>query len=306
MTYVELPEVPITLICIWIAPKTRLVREQVAWLECPHSVLDQTTTFKQAKSIISDWLADLLLLVTLGHYKFKPQLFRDSFNKGRLPLSCRRAALTLLPMKEHLQQIKSWRPEALLCTDYKILSKVLATRLRKVTEHHSRWPDLLCTQQADIWQCFSNSGHFGPLQFTGLWTWSDFYRSRKGFWPSWTLVLVTETERFWVQLWSHSQDPGLVQWHWECTTINGGLRAPFKVGRGVRQGCSLPGMLYSMAIEPLLHKLRRHLSGINLPGCQQAFKLSAYVDDVVIIVKKTRQYWCPCRNCWCVWYIILC
>ena len=38
--------------------------------------------------------------------------------------------------------------------------------------------------------------------------------------------------------------------------INGGLSAPFKVGRGVRQGCSLSGMLYSMAIEPLLHKLR--------------------------------------------------
>ena len=32
-------------------------------------------------------------------------------------------------------------------------------------------------------------------------------------------------------------------------------------------------MLYSMAIEPLLHKLK------------QAFKLSAYADDVVVIVK---------------------
>ena len=28
------------------------------------------------------------------------------------------------------------------------------------------------------------------------------------------------------------------------------------------------------------------LSGINLPGCQQVFKLSAYADDVVVIVKK--------------------
>lgn len=68
--------------------------------------------------------------------------------------------------------------------------------------------------------------------------------------------------------------------------INGGLSAPFKVGRGVRQGCSLSGMLYSMAIEPLLHELRRRLSGINLPGCQQVFKLSAYADDVVVILKK--------------------
>lgn len=34
--------------------------------------------------------------------------------------------------------------------------------------------------------------------------------------------------------------------------INGGLSAPFKVKRGVRQGCHLSGMLYSLAVEPLL------------------------------------------------------
>lgn len=38
--------------------------------------------------------------------------------------------------------------------------------------------------------------------------------------------------------------------------INGGLSAPFQVQRGVRQGCSLSGMLYSLAIEPSLNQLR--------------------------------------------------
>ena len=37
--------------------------------------------------------------------------------------------------------------------------------------------------------------------------------------------------------------------------VNGGLSAPFKVCRGVRQGRAMTGMLYSLAIEPLLHKL---------------------------------------------------
>ena len=31
--------------------------------------------------------------------------------------------------------------------------------------------------------------------------------------------------------------------------INGGLSAPFKVHRGVRQGCLLSGMLYALSIE---------------------------------------------------------
>lgn len=48
-------------------------------------------------------------------------------------------------------------------------------------------------------------------------------------------------------------------------------------------------MLYSLAIEPLLHKLRKSLVGVNLPGCETNFKLSAYADDVVVIVKKQED-----------------
>ena len=47
-------------------------------------------------------------------------------------MSCRWAVITLLPKKGDLQQLKNWRPVSLLCTDYKLLSKALATRLGKV------------------------------------------------------------------------------------------------------------------------------------------------------------------------------
>lgn len=56
----------------------------------------------------------------------------DSLDKGKLQLSCRRAVLTLLPKKGDLKEIKNWRPVSLLCTDYKIFSKALANRLKKV------------------------------------------------------------------------------------------------------------------------------------------------------------------------------
>ncbi len=52
--------------------------------------------------------------------------------KGGLPLSCRRAVVTLLPKKGDLTEIKNWRPVSLLCSDYKLLSKTLAIRLAKV------------------------------------------------------------------------------------------------------------------------------------------------------------------------------
>lgn len=57
----------------------------------------------------------------------------------------------------------------------------------------------------------------------------------------------------------------------------------FKVSRGVRQGCALSGMLYALAIEPFLNKLRTDLYGLHIPKCPNVFKLSAYADDVILI-----------------------
>ncbi|KAK3570173.1 hypothetical protein QTP86_014994, partial [Hemibagrus guttatus] len=58
-------------------------------------------------------------------------VLRDSVRRGELPLSCRRAVLTLLPKKGDLTHLKNWRPVSLLCTDCKLLSKALASRLSK-------------------------------------------------------------------------------------------------------------------------------------------------------------------------------
>ncbi|KAK3541512.1 hypothetical protein QTP86_028172, partial [Hemibagrus guttatus] len=59
-------------------------------------------------------------------------VLRDSIRRVELPLSCRRAVLTLLPKKGDLTHLKNWRPVSLLCTDCKLLSKALASRLTKV------------------------------------------------------------------------------------------------------------------------------------------------------------------------------
>ncbi|KAL6463123.1 hypothetical protein MHYP_G00275140 [Metynnis hypsauchen] len=59
------------------------------------------------------------------------EVLRVSVREGKLPLSCRTAVLTLMPKKGDLAVLKNWCPVALLCTDCKLLSKALASRLGK-------------------------------------------------------------------------------------------------------------------------------------------------------------------------------
>ncbi len=48
-------------------------------------------------------------------------------------------------------------------------------------------------------------------------------------------------------------------------------------------------MLYSLAIEPLIHRLRMHLSGLLFPGCKKVFKLSAYADGIAVLVNEQND-----------------
>ncbi len=180
----------------------------------------------------------------------------DSLQSGRLPLSCRRAVITLLPKKGDLQQIKTWRPLSLLCTDYKILSRALALRLREVMVsiiHPDQTYCVSCRLISDkvtlICDVLSVSNDLGIE--TGLVS----IDQEKAF-------ERVEHRYLWQVLAGFGFNPGFIAkiraLYSDIASvlkINGGLSAPFNIERGVRQGCCLSGMLYSIAIEPLLHQL---------------------------------------------------
>ena len=54
------------------------------------------------------------------------EVLLGSVKGGELPLSCRRAVLTLLPKKGDLTYLKNCRPVSLLCTDYKLHLKSIS------------------------------------------------------------------------------------------------------------------------------------------------------------------------------------
>lgn len=211
----------------------------------------------------------------------------DSLVGGLLPLSCRRAVLTLLPKKGDVRDIKNWRPVSLLCYDYKLLSKVLATRLGKVLE------EVIHSGQS---YCVPGRSIFDNIYFI-----RDLFDVSKILGIDMGLISLDQEKAFdrvehdylWktLQAFGFSSDfIGYIKVLYNdiesLLKVNGGLCAPFKVCRGVRQGCSLSGILYTLAIEPLLNKLRRVLEGVSVQACNSTLCLSAYADDVVIILNK--------------------
>lgn len=213
----------------------------------------------------------------------------DSLVGGLLPLSCRRAVLTLLPKKGDVRDIKNRRPVSLLCYDNKLLSKVLATRLGRVLE------EVIHSGQS---YCVPGRSIFDNIRFI-----RDLFDVSKILGVDMGLISLDQEKAFdrvehdylWktLQAFGFSSDfIGYIKILYNdiesLLKVNGGLFAPFRVCRGVRQGCSLSGILYTLAIEPLLNKLRV-LEGVSLQACNSTLCLSAYADDVVIILNKQND-----------------
>ncbi|CAM5095310.1 unnamed protein product [Eretmochelys imbricata] len=72
----------------------------------------------------------------------------------------------------------------------------------------------------------------------------------------------------------------------ECLVrLNWTLTEPVSFGRGVQQGCPLLGQLYALAIEPFLCLLCRRLTRLVLREPELRLVLSAYADDVLLMVQ---------------------
>ena len=86
-----------------------------------------------------------------------------------------------------------------------------------------------------------------------------------------------------------------------CVNVNGSLTEWFDIESGVKQGCVLSPILFSMFINDLIVELRSSGCGIDIDGVIKIASL-LYADDVVVLAnsEKVLQQLLSIVNQWCL------
>ena len=206
---------------------------------------------------------------------------------GRLSPSQRLSLITLLCKNRDFHFfLNYWRPISLLNVDYKIVSKALSIRLRKVMPYIVHM-DQTCsvigrsitdnvhllrnifdfTEQKGIKCAFINLDQakaFDRVSIPYLLSVLQAY----GFGPSflrWIGLLYTDIQ--------------------SAVIVNGHISPVFPIERGVRQGCAISPLLYVLTMEPFAGKIRASptFRGLNIPGNPHEARISQYADDTTLI-----------------------
>ncbi len=192
--------------------------------------------------------------------------------------------ITLVFKKENKLDLENYRPISLLNSDYKILTKVLTNRMKRVIR------DIIQTTQS-----YSEPG--SDIADT-IGTIRDVieYMKRDGkgaivLWIDWNKAFDRVKHEFLFKvLEKFGFGERMVGWvrrlygsARSCVKVNRILTYTFDVGSSVRQGCPLSAQLYAISVEPLASSIKRdrRITGIELPYGGTC-TINRYADDTTV------------------------
>ena len=216
------------------------------------------------------------------------KLYNLCFWLGSLSPTQRMSIMTLLCKKfEKDLLLEFWRPISLLNVEFKIVSKCMSLRMRKVL------PSIIGVDQscsvmgrsiADNCHLLRNIVDYVESKSMGAALVNlDFAKAFDKVSHQY-MFMVLEAFGFgpdfmrWVRI--------LYQGISSAVLVNGHMTSPFLIGRGVRQGCACP-LLYVLTDEPFARAIRAspHIKGLPLPGGGEV-SLCRYADDSTVIVSS--------------------
>ena len=230
-------------------------------------------------------------------FKYIGQSFVKLINRcdgeGILPPSQRQGLITLLCKDvNNSETLKNWRPISLLNVDYKILSKVLTLRLRKVIGEIVH-PDQTCSMPG---RTIQDNIHLirNIIEYTNSKNMSAAIISldqSKAFDRVSHKYLISTLNAFGFKPHFISLIKLLYTNISSKVLVNGHISDSFVIGRSVRQGCSLSPLLYVLCTEPFAHRIRTDpmIEGIPLPRTGETATVCQYADDTNLFVTDVRS-----------------
>ncbi|KAG7496752.1 hypothetical protein JOB18_024398 [Solea senegalensis] len=217
-------------------------------------------------------------------------VFQEIDSRGYAPETLTSGLITIVyKNKGDKTNLQNYRPISLLNTDYKILTKALANKLKTVIPglvHQAQAysipnrdiSDPILSTKSALSQ-MSNSG--------GIYLGVDFEKAfdcveHEFLWATLKQFGFGQSFRKTIQVLynnAHSQ-----------LKINGLLTPKIKINRSIRQGCPLSSLLYSLVAEPLALLINQNQSIQGIRADNGAVcKMISYADDTNIMVKDEKS-----------------
>jgi hypothetical protein len=216
---------------------------------------------------------------------------QNSFNSGDLPDTMRTSIITLIYKKKDRDDLRNYRSISLLCSDYKIIAKVLAERMKLVL------PFIIHKDQTG----FLKDRYIGKNISLIFDTQPYLYKTNKtgyAFLADWEKAYDHIDRPFLEKsLQAFGFGPNFIKWfnllHKVSNAqviLNGFLTESFDVQSGVRQGCPWAPFLFFVGIEPLACALRNNstVNGIDLPDGKELL-YSGYADDTTLFLSSLED-----------------
>ena len=212
--------------------------------------------------------------------------FNESFTKGELSLTQKQSIITCIPKGNKPREfLKHRRPISLLNIDYKILSGILAGRLKNVL------PKVISNSQKgflkdryigeNIRLVFDIMFELHKVKKKGLLLLLDFEKAFDSL--EWNYInKVLKEYNFgddftrWVKTLYNKAN--------SCVINNGFFSEFFELKRGCRQGDPLSPYLFILAIEPLAIEIKENkvIKGITINDV--TYKIGQYADDTFLLL----------------------
>jgi len=226
--------------------------------------------------------------------------------EGKIPKGCNASFLTLIPKSENPQSLEEYRPISLVGCMYKILTKVLSNRIKKVIEK------VIDGSQSSF---LSNRGLLDSVLVVNE-VLDDLKRRRKS-----RVIVKLDFEKAydsvsWEFLFYMMGRLGFcgrwIQWIKAClesatvsVLVNGSSTKEFKPSRGLRQGDSMTPFLFLIVAQVLTglvkQATRKNLfSGIKVEDKKVEVNLLQFVDDTLFVCESKVQ------NIMCIKAILRC